>query len=96
MLALLAPIRALTCINGEIFLEQARKSENASDVTLNLEGLRQIDHDALCLMGKVLSEWAKTFTDAKVWIKDVNPAVYPSLEKHAWFSKAEDKGRVLQ
>ena len=87
-----SPQGAWTYFIGGSFLEQARKLEIASDITLNLEGLRLIDHDALCLTGKVLTEWAKTITDAKVWIKDVNPAVYPSLEKHAWFSKAEDKG----
>ena len=59
---MVSPQGALTYFIGESFLEQARKLEIASDITLNLEGLRQIDHDALCLTGKVLTEWAKTIT----------------------------------
>jgi len=87
---------SLTYINAEEFIDQARKLDSASDVTLNLGGLRQVDHDSLCAISKVLTEWSKDNSDTRVRIKAVHAAVYPQLEKHAWFTKAEDEGRVLK
>merc|ERR1712176_1293577 len=85
---------ALTYINAETFIDKARKLDNASEATLNLAGLRQVDHDGICAMCKVTGEWVKSNPDCKVWIKAVSAQVYPALAKHSWFAKAESDGRV--
>eukprot|EP00928_Gymnodinium_smaydae_P087040 TRINITY_DN7139_c0_g1_i1.p1 TRINITY_DN7139_c0_g1~~TRINITY_DN7139_c0_g1_i1.p1 ORF type:complete len:1095 (+),score=184.92 TRINITY_DN7139_c0_g1_i1:189-3473(+) len=85
---------AITYVNAEAFERKVRRLEEASEVSLDLKGVRQLDHDGVCMLGKVTDAWMKSQPDCKVWIKGVTERIYPTLSKVAWFTKAEDAGRV--
>lgn len=87
---------ALTYINAEEFIEQVRKLEGACEITLDMSGLRQADHDGICAIKKVIDAWLKSDLDCKVWLKGVNDKVYPALAKCSWFAQAQDEGSVLK
>jgi len=84
----------ITYVNAETFVERTRKLENAVEVSLDLSGVRQLDHDGITSLGKVTDLWTRSEPDCRVWIKGVSAKIYPSLTKFAWFSRAEDQGRV--
>eukprot|EP00928_Gymnodinium_smaydae_P087042 TRINITY_DN7139_c0_g1_i6.p1 TRINITY_DN7139_c0_g1~~TRINITY_DN7139_c0_g1_i6.p1 ORF type:complete len:888 (+),score=153.93 TRINITY_DN7139_c0_g1_i6:679-3342(+) len=85
---------AVTYVNAETLERRVRRLEEASEVSLDLSGVRQLDHDGVCTLGKLTDLWAKSAPECKVWIKAVNARIYPALSKVAWFTKAEDAGRV--
>eukprot|EP00443_Scrippsiella_acuminata_P000916 CAMPEP_0115220330 /NCGR_PEP_ID=MMETSP0270-20121206/27390_1 /TAXON_ID=71861 /ORGANISM="Scrippsiella trochoidea, Strain CCMP3099" /LENGTH=1070 /DNA_ID=CAMNT_0002634379 /DNA_START=14 /DNA_END=3226 /DNA_ORIENTATION=+ len=85
---------ALTYVNAETFIKQARKLPNASEVTLDLLGVRQLDHDSISALGKVVGLWVKENEDCKVKIKGVGGKQYNQLTKFDWFTKAECENRV--
>jgi len=85
---------AVTYVNAETFLERARKLENASEISVDLSGVRQMDHDGITFLGKVADGWVRSEPDCRVWIKGVHSKIYPSLSKFSWFEKAEGQGRV--
>lgn len=84
----------LTYVNAEAFVERARRLENCGEVSLDLSGVRQVDHDGIAAMGKVADCWAKVEPDCKVTVAGVGADIYPGLSKFAWFAKAEEQGRV--
>jgi SulP family sulfate permease len=87
---------ALTYINAETLTVKTRKLEDAAEVSLDLSGVRQTDHDGISAMGKLTDKWVKTNEDCKVYIKGVSTKIYPALSKFAWFTSAEDQGRVTK
>jgi SulP family sulfate permease len=88
-------VGSLTYVNQEAFVERVRNLENASDVSLDLYGLRQVDHDGICALAKVLGLWSSACGgDSNISISGVPASIYPSLQKHGWFKSAETDGRA--
>jgi SulP family sulfate permease len=85
---------ALTYVNAEMFIEKARKLEDAHEVSMDLSGVRQLDHDGVCALSKVADVWKNSEPDCLVYVKGVSATVYPFLSKFEWFTTAEDQGRV--
>jgi len=88
---------ALTYVNAEEFVKQARTILGASKITLDLTGLRQADHDGISSIGKVLGKWsssARPTPKDKVFIEGVCYHMLATLRQAPWFMEAEDEGRV--
>jgi len=85
---------ALTYVNAETFMKQARKLPDACEVTLDLTGVRQLDHDSITMLGKVTGCWEKENDDCKVWIKGVGGKQYLQMANFDWFTNAEYQNRV--
>jgi len=85
----------LTYINAETLTKKTRKLEDAAEVSLDLSGVRQVDHDGISTMGKLADKWVANNEDCKVYVKGVSTKLYPALSKFAWFTIAEDQGRVM-
>jgi SulP family sulfate permease len=85
----------LTYINAETLTKKTRKLEDAAEVSLDLSGVRQVDHDGISTMGKLADKWVANNEDCKVYVKGVSTKLYPALSKFAWFTTAEDQGRVM-
>merc|ERR1712000_248138 len=90
-----AVVGGLTYVNAEAFVERARNLTNACDVSLELYGLRLVDHDGICALAKVLGIWSSACGgDSSISISRVPASIYPSLQKHGWFKSAETDGRA--
>mmetsp|Transcript_9419 Transcript_9419/g.21573 ORF Transcript_9419/g.21573 Transcript_9419/m.21573 type:complete len:931 (-) Transcript_9419:157-2949(-) len=88
---------ALTYVNAEEFVKQARTILGASKITLDLTGLRQADHDGISSLGKVVDKWSsgeQPTPKSKICIEGVCDTMLPSLRQSSWFTEAEDEGRV--
>ena len=59
----------LTYINAETLTKKTRKLEDAAEVSLDLSGVRQVDHDGISTMGKLADKWVANNEDCKVCIR---------------------------